>query len=87
MEIGPSEFVGVRSKVLYSMRATFGNQKHGISSSFQFIHFLFHILFIYFYVHVHVHVHISVRFHVSYHIHVFLFLYESTLLKNWNHSN
>ena len=34
-EIGSSEFVGVRSKVLYSMRATLGNQKHGISPSFQ----------------------------------------------------
>ena len=34
-EIGPSEFVGARSKVLYSTRATLGNQKHGISSSFQ----------------------------------------------------
>ena len=33
-EIGPSEFVGARSKVLYSMRATRGNQKHGISPSF-----------------------------------------------------
>ena len=35
MEIGPSEFVGARTKMLYSMRATRGNQKHGISSSFQ----------------------------------------------------
>ena len=34
-EIGPSEFVGTRLKMLYSMRATRGNQKHGISSSFQ----------------------------------------------------
>ena len=34
MEIGPSEFVGGRSKVLYSMRATRRNQKHGISPSF-----------------------------------------------------
>ena len=33
-EIGPSEFVGARSKVLYSMRATRRNQKHGISPSF-----------------------------------------------------
>ena len=33
-EIGPSEFVGARSKVLYSMRATRGNQKHRISPSF-----------------------------------------------------
>ena len=33
-EIGPSEFVGARSKVLYSMRATHENQKHGISPSF-----------------------------------------------------
>ena len=33
-EIGPSEFVEARSKVLYSMRATRGNQKHGISPSF-----------------------------------------------------
>ena len=33
-EIGQSEFVGARSKVLYSMRATHWNQKHGISSSF-----------------------------------------------------
>ena len=33
-EIGPSEFVGGRSKVLYSTRATRGNQKHGISPSF-----------------------------------------------------
>ena len=32
-EIGPSEFVGGRSKVLYSTRATRGNQKHGISPS------------------------------------------------------
>ena len=32
--IGPSEFVGGRSKVLYSMRATRRNQKHGISPSF-----------------------------------------------------
>ena len=49
------------------------------------IHFLYIYFFMYFYVHVHVH--ISVRFHVSYHIHVFFFLYESTLLINWNHSN
>ena len=35
MEIGPSEFVGARSKVLYSMRATRENQKYGISPSFQ----------------------------------------------------
>ena len=34
MEIGPSEFVKARSKVLYSTRATRGNQKHGISPSF-----------------------------------------------------
>ena len=33
-EIGPSEFVGARSKVMYSTRATHGNQKHGISPSF-----------------------------------------------------
>ena len=33
-EIGPSEFVGARRKVMYSMRATHGNQKHGISPSF-----------------------------------------------------
>ena len=33
-EIGPSEFVGVRSKVLYSTGATHGNQKHWISPSF-----------------------------------------------------
>ena len=33
-EIGPSEFVGARSKVLYSTRATLGNQKHWISPSF-----------------------------------------------------
>ena len=33
-EIGPSEFVGGRSKVLYSMRATRKNQKHGILPSF-----------------------------------------------------
>ena len=33
-EIGPSEFIGVRSKVLYSMRATRGNQKQGISPIF-----------------------------------------------------
>ena len=33
-EIGPSEFVEARSKVLYSTRATHGNQKHGISQSF-----------------------------------------------------
>ena len=39
------------------------------------------------YLHVHVHVHISVCFHVSYHIQVFLFLYESTLLRNWTHCN
>ena len=32
--IGPSEFVGERSKVLYSTRATRRNQKHGISPSF-----------------------------------------------------
>ena len=35
-EIGLSEFVGARRKVLYSTRATLGNQKHGISPSFQF---------------------------------------------------
>ena len=35
IEIGPSEFVGVRKKVLYSMRATRGNKKHGISPNFQ----------------------------------------------------
>ena len=29
-EVGPSEFVGGRSKVLYSMRATRMNQKHEI---------------------------------------------------------
>ena len=34
-EIGPSEFVGTRRKVLYSTRVTHGNQKHGISPSFQ----------------------------------------------------
>ena len=34
-EIRPSEFVGARNKVLYSTRATHGNQKHGISPSFQ----------------------------------------------------
>ena len=34
-EIGPSEFVGARTKVLYSMRVTHENQKHGISPSFQ----------------------------------------------------
>ena len=34
MEIGPSEFVGARSKVMYSTRATHGNQKHGISPNF-----------------------------------------------------
>ena len=33
-EIRPSEFVGGRSKVLYSTRATRRNQKHGISPSF-----------------------------------------------------
>ena len=32
--IGLSEFVETRSKVLYSTRATRGNQKHGISPSF-----------------------------------------------------
>ena len=35
MEIGPLEFVGARSKVLYSTRATHGNKKHRISPSFQ----------------------------------------------------
>ena len=35
MEIGPSEFVGTRTKMLYSTRATRGNQKHGILPSFQ----------------------------------------------------
>ena len=34
-EIGPSEFVGARTKRLYSTRATHGNQKHGISPSCQ----------------------------------------------------
>ena len=34
-EIGPSEFVGARTKRLYSTRVTCGNQKHGISPSFQ----------------------------------------------------
>ena len=34
-EIGPSEFVGARTKRLYSTGATHGNQKHGISSNFQ----------------------------------------------------
>ena len=34
-EIGPSEFVGAKTKRLYSTRATLGNQKHGISPSFQ----------------------------------------------------
>ena len=33
-EIGPSEFVEGRSKVLYSTRATRRNKKHGISPSF-----------------------------------------------------
>ena len=33
-EIRPSEFVRGRSKVLYSTRATHGNQKHEISPSF-----------------------------------------------------
>ena len=33
-EIGPSEFVEARSKVMYSTRATHGNQKHEISPSF-----------------------------------------------------
>ena len=35
MKIGPSEFVGARSKVLYSMRATCEYQKQGISPSFK----------------------------------------------------
>ena len=35
MEIGLSELVGARTKRLYSTRATLGNQKHGISPSFQ----------------------------------------------------
>ena len=34
-EIGPSEFVGAKTKRLYSTRATRGNQKHGISPNFQ----------------------------------------------------
>ena len=34
-EIGPSAFVRARTKMLYSMRATRENQKHGISPSFQ----------------------------------------------------
>ena len=34
-EIEPSEFVRVRTKRLYSTRATRGNQKHGILPSFQ----------------------------------------------------
>ena len=34
-EIGQSEFVGARTKRLYLTRATHGNQKHGISPSFQ----------------------------------------------------
>ena len=34
-EIGSSEFVGARTKILYSTRATRWNQKHGISPSFQ----------------------------------------------------
>ena len=34
-EIGQSEFVGARTKRLYSTRATRGNQKHRISPSFQ----------------------------------------------------
>ena len=34
-EIGPSEFVGARTKRLYSTRATRGKKKHGISPSFQ----------------------------------------------------
>ena len=34
-EIGPSDFVGTRTKVLYSTRATHGNKKQGISPSFQ----------------------------------------------------
>ena len=33
-EIGPLEFVGAKSKVMYSTRATHWNQKHEISSSF-----------------------------------------------------
>ena len=33
-EIGPSEFVGVRTKRLYSTKATHGNKKHEISPSF-----------------------------------------------------
>ena len=35
MKIGPSEFVGRRTKVLYEMRATRGYQKHGISQRIQ----------------------------------------------------
>ena len=34
-EIGKSEFVGARTKRLYLTKATRGNQKHGISPSFQ----------------------------------------------------
>ena len=34
-EIGSSEFIGARRKVLYSTRATLGNQKHEILLSFQ----------------------------------------------------
>ena len=34
-EIGPSEFVGARTKRLYLTRATHENQKHEISPSFQ----------------------------------------------------
>ena len=33
-EIGPSQFVGARTKRLYSTRATHENQKHGISPIF-----------------------------------------------------
>ena len=35
MEIGPSEFVGARSKVLYLTRATCKYKKQGISPSFK----------------------------------------------------
>ena len=34
-EIGSSDFVGTRTKVLYSTRATHENKKQGISLSFQ----------------------------------------------------
>ena len=63
--------------VIFYLSLSFLSFKHFYHVSSMFHHILFGMSIIYSY-------HIILY---SYHIHVFLFLYESTLLRNWNHSN